>query len=155
MFLLLVLAICFLANFVFYFEDEHLLIFLVVLLVCLSLSLINKLVFNFVEFTQKEVVGLLIKQKAVLIATNYELLKIDEKVAFLINEFVAAAYIIVDQAPSLIINEKEGKVLLSVQESINKDLIFFLDELVRINHENSVEFISDFLIILNAEGQDE
>jgi len=155
MFLLLVLAICFLANFVFYFEDEHLLIFLIVLLVCLSLSLINKLVFNSVEFTQKEVAGLLIKQKAVLIATNYELLKIDEKVAFLINEFVAAAYIIVDQAPSLIINEKENKVLLSVQESISKDLIFFLEELVRLNHEDSIEFISDFLIILSAEEQDE
>jgi len=125
MFLLLVLAICFLANFVFYFEDEHLLIFLVVLLVCLSLSLINKLVFNSVEFTQKEVVGLLIKQKAVLIATNHELLKIYERVAFLTDEFAAAAYIVVDQVPSLIINEKENKVLLSVQESINKDLMFF------------------------------
>jgi len=125
MFLLLVLAICFLANFVFYFEDEHLLIFLVVLLVCLSLSLINKLVFNSVEFTQKEVAGLLIKQKTVLIATNYELLKICEKVAFLANEFVAVAYVIVDQVPSLITNEKENKVLISVQESINKDLMFF------------------------------
>jgi len=155
MFLLLVLAICFLANFVFYFEDEHLLIFLIVLLVCLSLSLINKLVFNSVEFTQKEVAGLLIKQKAVLIATNHELLKLCEKVAFLANEFAALSYVIVDHVPSLIINEKENKVLLSVQESISKDLIFFLEELVRINHEDFVDFISDFLIILSAEGQDE
>jgi len=155
MFLLLVLAICFLANFVFYFEDEHLLIVLVVLLVCLSLNLINKLVFNSVEFTQKEVAGLLIKQKAALIATNHELLEICEEVAFLANEFVAVAYIIVDQAPSLIINEKENKVLLNVQESINRDLMFFLEELARINHEGSVEFISDFLIILEADGQDE
>jgi len=155
MFLLLSLAICFLANFVFYFEDEHLLIFLVVLLVCLSLSLINKLVFNSIEFTQKEVAGLLIKQKAVLIATNHELSKTCEKVAFLANEFVVSAYIIVNQVPSLIINEKENKVLLSVQERISKDLTFFSEELARINYEDSVEFISDFLIILSAEEQDE
>jgi len=155
MFLLLVLAICFLANFVFYFEDEHLLIFLVLLMFCLSLSIINNLVYSFVETTQSETFRLLIKEQVVAASINQELKNINRKIALLVSELVFVTCVIVEQASILITETNEKQTQCAVQESMNKYLLVISEELSRSSHEESVEFVSDFLKIFDIDEQDE
>jgi hypothetical protein len=152
-FLLIILAVCFLANFVFFFEDEHLLVILVSMLLCLSLTMITSALGDFTRNNQIEALKLLVRQRLLSMLIQNELEKTGTSLAFLVDELALISSSINDCFPDVIVAECDNFEQVRVQAITNSLLLE-----AHIDMENSFktetsEFADEFLDALSSDEE--
>jgi len=152
-FLLIILAVCFLANFVFFFEDEHLLVILVSTLLCLSLTMITSALGDFARNNQIETLKLLVRQRLLSMLIQNELEKAGVSLAFLVDELALISSSINDCFPDVVLAEYDNFEQVRVQTITNSLLLE-----AHIDMENSFKletsgFVDEFLDALSSDEE--
>lgn len=144
MFLLFLVLVCFLANFFFSFEDEHLLASLIVCLLCLSLALIVAACDDLVKQKQVETYKLLLKRRVLATFLFSESQTTAQKLAFSVNFFASTCVVFAKSVPEVLFEDCFDVEFNTFQMTVNKLLQ---------NHDESVFFkqsgaISEFAVEL-------
>jgi hypothetical protein len=153
-FLLFLVLVCFLANFFFFFEDEHLLSILIVFLLCLSLALIATTCDDLVKQKQIETYKLLLKNQLIKKVLFSELQKISRKLAFLVDFFAAISFIFIESVPTLIFDECADTDLNIFQITVNKLMLGCVEDMSSGQFEMVSEFVAELSAGLTLEEQE-
>jgi hypothetical protein len=152
-FLLIILAVCFLANFVFFFEDEHLLVILVSVLLCLSLTMITSALGDFTRNNQVATLKLLVRQRLFLMLVQNELEKAGASLAFLVDELALISSSIDDCFPEVIASECDNLEQVRVQVVTNSLLLEACVDMENSFKTETLEFADEFFIALSSDEE--
>jgi hypothetical protein len=152
-FLLIILAVCFLANFVFFFEDEHLLVILVSTLLCLSLTMITSALGDFTRNNQIEALKLLVRQRLLSTLIQNELEKAGASLAFLVDELALISSSINDCFPDVIAEECNNFEQVRVQAITNSLLLEAHSDMENSFKTETSEFADEFLDALSSDEE--
>jgi len=153
-FLLVILAVCFLTNVVFFFEDEHLLIILVVFMFWLSLTLVKSVINGVIIANQVDMLKLLVKQQLIRGFLQDETERTFTKLVLLVDEVARITEEMVALVPTLLCIELNYEMQLSAINNINNVLANIAGEVEKNQEIITVHFISDFIAAFGSEDEE-
>jgi hypothetical protein len=153
-FLLVILAVCFLTNVVFFFEDEHLLIILVVFMFWLSLTLVKSVINGVIIANQVDMLKLLVKQQLIRGFLQDETERTFTKLVLLVDEVARITEEMVALVPTLLCIELNYEMQLSAINNINNVLANIAGEVEKNQEIITVHFLSDFIAAFGSEDEE-
>jgi hypothetical protein len=153
-FLLAILAVCFLTKVVFFFEDEHLLIILVVFMFWLSLNLIKNVTDGVTIANQTEILKALVKQQLVREFIQDETEKAFTKLVLLVDEAARVTEETVIFVPNLLCIELNHEMQLNAINNIDSVLANIAGEVEKNQEIASVRFTSEFLAAFGSDDEE-
>jgi hypothetical protein len=148
------LAVCFLTNVVFFFEDEHLLIILVVFMFWLSLTLVKSVINGVIIANQVDMLKLLVKQQLIRGFLQDETERTFTKLVLLVDEVARITEEMVALVPTLLCIELNYEMQLSAINNINNVLANIAGEVEKNQEIITVHFISDFIAAFGSEDEE-
>jgi hypothetical protein len=153
-FLLVIITVCFLANVVFFFEDEHLLVILVGFMFWLSLALVKSTATGVIITNQTETLKLLVKQQLIREFLQDETERTFDKLVLLVDEVARITEEMVSLVPTLLCNELNHGMQLNAINSVNNVLANIAGEVEKNQEIVAGQFSSDFLAAFGSDDEE-